>query len=140
MDQMGLIAQGSVEDITTQFPEIDMIYVFFGALNTVDDLESAFFAVSRTFVNKFYIAGTLIANQARWKKSLGGLFANEFFGEKTIKKFAFADTVFSILRGIIMLHKRLPRSIIQGLWELDERITTLGKFGEYMLYTFEKSD
>ena len=74
IEEMGLenawVAQGSVEDITTQFPEAtyDMIYVFFGALNTVDNLESAFSDLRSvlqprgkmvlTFVNKYFIAGT----------------------------------------------------------------------------------
>ena len=178
IDQMGLknayVAQGSVEDITTQFPEItyDMIYVFFGALNTVDDLESAFYNLRSvlqprgkmvlTFVNKFYIAGTLIELLklkpkfafARWKKVWGGysptnFLASHCYSPKTIKKYAKLRCIYS--RGYSVfypawyyhkLHKRLPRSIIQGLWELDERIasTPLGKFGEYMLYTFEKSD
>ena len=178
IDQMGLknayVAQGSVEDITTQFPEItyDMIYVFFGALNTVDDLESAFYNLRSvlqprgkmvlTFVNKFYIAGTLIELLklkpkfafARWKKVWGGysptnFLASHCYSPKTIKKYAKLRCIYS--RGYSVfypawyyhkLHKRLPISIIQGLWELDERIasTPLGKFGEYMLYTFEKSD
>ncbi len=39
----GQVAQGSVEHLTTLFPEVkfDMVYVFFGALNTVDDLDHA---------------------------------------------------------------------------------------------------
>lgn len=63
------VCQGSVEDIERCFPDIryDMIYVFFGALNTVNDLkETADVLVKRlnpegkmvlTFVNKWFVAG-----------------------------------------------------------------------------------
>ncbi len=63
------VAQGSVEDIDDRFPGVryDMIYVFFGALNTVDDLPLAAKHLQNllapggkmvlTFVNKWFIAG-----------------------------------------------------------------------------------
>lgn len=63
------VAQGSVEHIADRFPGVqyDMIYVFFGALNTVDDLELAAKHLQGlltsdgkmvlTFVNKWFIAG-----------------------------------------------------------------------------------
>lgn len=66
------IREGIVEDIDLLFPgqKFDMIYVFFGALNTVADLhEAARILTSRltengimvlSFVNKYYIAGMLI--------------------------------------------------------------------------------
>ena len=66
------VGQGSVEHITEQFPEtsFDLIYVFFGALNTVEDIERAFECLSDrleeggrmvlTFVNKWYLQGMLI--------------------------------------------------------------------------------
>ncbi|MBI1222256.1 MAG: methyltransferase domain-containing protein [Bacteroidetes bacterium] len=62
---------GSVEDIETQFPgiEFDFIYVFFGGLNTVEDLSKAANHLDRvllpggkmvlTFVNKWYLLGIL---------------------------------------------------------------------------------
>ena len=74
IDQMGLknayVAQGSVEDIVTLFPQVnyDLTYVFFGVLHTVDNLDSAFSDLRSvlqprgkmvlTFVNKYFIAGT----------------------------------------------------------------------------------
>ena len=178
IDQMGLknayVAQGSVEDIVTLFPQVnyDMIYVFFGALNTVDNLESAFSDLRSvlqprgkmvlTFVNKYFIAGTLIELLklkpkfafARWKKIWGGysptnFLASRCYPAKTIKKWAKLRCIYSRGYSIFYpawyyhkLHKRLPKSILAALWDLDERIATtrIGKFGEYMLYTFEKSD
>ena len=72
IDRMGLrnawVAKGSVEDIKVLFPAVqfDMIYVFFGALNTVNDLKGAFADLREvlssggrmvlTFVNK-YLSG-----------------------------------------------------------------------------------
>jgi len=64
--------KGSVEDIESLFPgqQYDMIYVFFGALNTVEDLRKASLILQRlllpggimvlTFVNKYYLAGMIL--------------------------------------------------------------------------------
>jgi ubiquinone/menaquinone biosynthesis C-methylase UbiE len=66
------LQKGSVEDIHTLFPhqKFDIIYVFFGALNTVEDLKKAAHDIIEvlapggilvlTFVNKWYLAGVLI--------------------------------------------------------------------------------
>ncbi len=66
------IFQGSVEDIGILFPnyQFDVIYVFFGALNTVEDLNLAANklitvlnpngVIVVTFINKWYLAGMLI--------------------------------------------------------------------------------
>lgn len=63
---------GSVEDIESLFPEqkFDIIYVFFGALNTVADLKETAQILKNclhkdgvlvlSFVNKYYVAGMLI--------------------------------------------------------------------------------
>ena len=178
IEEMGIenawVAKGSVEDITTQFPHVtfDMIYVFFGALNTVNNLEVDLSHLRQvlqpggrmvlTFVNKYYVAGTIIELLklkpkfafARWKKIWGGYSPTNFLASRcyrpsTIKKWAKLHCIYS--RGYSVfypawyyhtLHKRLPKSIVAALWELDERIATkrIGKFGEYMLYAFEKSD
>jgi ubiquinone/menaquinone biosynthesis C-methylase UbiE len=65
-------AKGSVEDINRIFPDqqYDMIYVFFGALNTVEDLRQSSLILQElllpggimvlTFVNKYYIAGMVL--------------------------------------------------------------------------------
>lgn len=85
-------AKGSVEDIESLFPgrKFDMIYVFFGALNTVEDLRKASLALQGvltpggtmvlTFVNKYYIAGMALEMMklrfrnafARLRKTWGG--------------------------------------------------------------------
>ena len=64
--------RGNIEDIESLFPnrKFDMIYVFFGALNTVDNLEKAANDLINasepggmlvlSFVNKYYLTGILI--------------------------------------------------------------------------------
>jgi ubiquinone/menaquinone biosynthesis C-methylase UbiE len=176
IDRMGLknawVTKGSVEDIKVLFPEVqfDMIYVFFGALNTVNDLEGAFTDMRvvlssggrmvLTFVNKYYIAGTLIELLklkpkfafARWKKVWGGYSPTNFLASRCyrpgqIKKLAQLECTYA--RGYSIFypawyyhkfHKFIPKSVLHLLWQLDERIalTPMGKLGEYMLYTFEK--
>lgn len=66
------VREGVVEDIDLLFPgqKFDMIYVFFGALNTVADLNETAGILTRklnksgvmvlSFVNKYYLAGMLI--------------------------------------------------------------------------------
>ena len=66
------VGQGSVEHIGELFPNqrFDMIYVFFGALNTVENLPKAAQTLKElltndgilvlTFVNKWYLAGMFI--------------------------------------------------------------------------------
>lgn len=86
------VAKGSVEDISNLFPgkKFDLIYVFFGALNTVENLRQAAIQLQEvlsehgimvlTFVNKYYLAGMLIelvklrfSNAfARLKRNWGG--------------------------------------------------------------------
>jgi len=78
------VKQGSVENTGELFPDqrFDMIYVFFGALNTVEDLPKAAKALKKllhddgimvlTFVNKWYLAGMLIEIlRLRFSKAFG---------------------------------------------------------------------
>ncbi len=92
------VAQGSVEDIARVFPntKFDLIYVFFGALNTVNNLPNAFKELEKhlepngrmclSFVNKWYLMGMLIELLkgkpkrafARLNKVWGGYSPTEF--------------------------------------------------------------
>lgn len=66
------LAQASVEDIQSVFPnkKFDLIYVYFGALNTVEDLSLAADSLRKclspngkivlTVINKWYFAGMLL--------------------------------------------------------------------------------
>ena len=167
------VAQGSVEHLNTLFPEVkfDMIYVFFGALNTVDDLDHAMSCLRHvlkpggrmvlTFVNKYYLAGTLIELLkgkpknafARWRKVWGGYsptnyLASKCFAPASISKKVKLPLTYSRGYSIIYpawyyhkLHKILPNALLQMLWSFDDAISTtkLGTFGEYMLYEFQSS-
>ncbi len=107
------VAQGSVEHIADRFPEVryDLIYVFFGALNTVEDLPKAMEHLRAllkpegqmvlTFVNKYYVGGMLIELLklkpnfafARLKKVWGGYSPTQFlasrcYGTSEIKRMA----------------------------------------------------
>ncbi len=96
------VAQGSVEDLKNLFPEqkYDLIYVFFGALNTVEDLPLALKELEKllvpggrmllTFVNKWYLAGMLIELLklkprrafARLRKVWGGYSPTQFLASR----------------------------------------------------------
>jgi ubiquinone/menaquinone biosynthesis C-methylase UbiE len=166
------VACGSVEDIEGQFPEVkyDMIYVFFGALNTVNDLEAAMKELERlllpgghmvlTFVNKWYVGGMLIEllkGKPKWafarlRKVWGGYSPTNFLASRCYTTAQIKAAISSKCvdqRGYSILfpawyyhkiHRMLPNKIRMLLWQMDARIarTTLGTFGEYMLYDFRK--
>lgn len=84
-------ATGSVEDISEQFPNVkfDLIYVYFGALNTVKDIErvpeflKALLAPNGTmvltFINKYFLS-LILKNlfHFRWKQAFARL--NKIWG------------------------------------------------------------
>lgn len=152
--QNAAVKQGSVEDIEDQFPgeRYDMIYVFFGALNTVDDLEAALTELDRlllpgghmvlTFVNKWYVGGMLIELLkgkpkhafARLKKIWGGYSPTEFLASKC---YSTADvknrttlqcvdqrgySIFFPAWYYHKIHKLLPARVRMFLWKLDGKI------------------
>ena len=100
------VKQGSVEDIKVLFPDqtFDMVYVFFGALNTVEDLDKVVDDLAQvghqdttyvlTFVNKYYLLGSLLfllkgqfkMAFKRFKKKWGG-YSNEKFLESQCYSF-----------------------------------------------------
>jgi ubiquinone/menaquinone biosynthesis C-methylase UbiE len=96
------VAVGSVENIGTLFPnqKYDLIYVFFGALNTVEDLPKALEILKShlnpqgrmvlTFVNKWYLGGMIWeclklkpkTAFSRLKKVWGGYSPTEFLASR----------------------------------------------------------
>ncbi len=94
--------KGSVEDLGTFYPDVqfDMVYVFFGALNTVEDLNVAAEHLWKatapggrlvlSFVNRNYLAGTVIellklrfrAAFSRHKKEWGGYSPTQYLPSK----------------------------------------------------------
>lgn len=122
------IEQGSVEDISSVFPDekFDLIYVFFGALNTVEDLNLAARHLKNvlqpggkmvlTFVNKWYLAGMAIellklrprGAFSRLRKIWGGYSPNRFLPSKcyTPQKIltAFSEFKCRKKRGFSIVH------------------------------------
>ena len=120
--------KGSVEDIQQLFPgkQFDMIYVFFGALNTVENLRKAaeiLKSVSSpggilvlSFVNKYYLAGMMLellkgrfsAAFSRLRPEWGGYSPSKYLPSRCyrpgeIKKF-FSDFNLVTQKGFSLLY------------------------------------
>jgi ubiquinone/menaquinone biosynthesis C-methylase UbiE len=145
------VEKGKVEDLPELFPgkQFNMIYVFFGALNTVDDLEKTAQILLQftspggilvlSFVNKYYIAGMLIelaklrfrAAFSRLNSVWGGYSPSQFLPSRCytpgeIKK-AFKSYKLLKIKGYSILHpawyyhglNRLLRRFLPMLWRAD---------------------
>lgn len=166
------IAVGTPEYLTEQFPDVkfDLIYVFFGALNTMPELQyMAGLLRDRlnpngnmvlTFVNKWYLADTLIhilklrfqRAFRRFRKDWGGYsdlyhLESRCFSPREIRE-AFGDHFqlihtrgYSILFPAwyrVPLAHRLGRRLCDFLWDIDRILSNTPAWclGEYALYTF----
>ncbi len=142
---------GSVEDIPGLFPneQFDMIYVFFGALNTEEDLEKAAAILHKstkpggvlvlTFVNKFYMTGMVLEMMkfrfrkafSRLKKIWGGYSPSQYlpsrcYSPKEIKE-AFSRFILRKRKGYSIIHpawyyhnlNRKIRPLSRWLWKAD---------------------
>jgi len=151
-----IAAKGSVEDLDNLFPEreFDMIFVFFGALNTVEDLKAAanmLFSKTApggrlllTFVNKHYVAGMLIellklrfrAAFSRLQPEWGGYSPSKYLPSRCyspveIKRF-FKDFRLVKQKGYSIVHpawyyhglNRLLKKASPLLWKLDACLNT----------------
>ena len=138
--------EGSVEDIERLFPgqKFDLIYVFFGALNTVEDLEKAAGILKTvlkpegvmvlSFVNRYYIMGMLLemlklrfSNAfARLKKDWGG-----YSPVKHLPSHCYSPKeILKSFNGLELL-KRRGYSILQPAWYyqgLNQRLWKLSKW------------
>lgn len=144
------VSQGSVEDIVTLFPgqQFDVIYVFFGALNTVEDLSEAARIIKgllsvggvlvASFVNKWYLPGMLLeilrlrfsSAFGRIKPVWGGYSPSKFlpshcYSPSEIKKAFVGFTVES--------HKGF--SIVHPAWYYTNLNQKLGKLRKYLWMT-----
>ena len=151
------VKQGSVEDIESQFPgeRYDMIYVFFGALNTVNDLKASIKELERlllpggnlilTFVNKWYLGGIIIESLkfkfsrafSRLKKIWGGYSPTNFLASKCYStrevkssstlscKYQRGYSIFFPAWYYRGIHRRLPNKIRLFLWHLDSKISSM---------------
>ncbi|MEX0986738.1 MAG: class I SAM-dependent methyltransferase [Bacteroidales bacterium] len=131
--------KGSVEDIQQLFPgkQFDMICVFFGALNTVEDLQGAAKVLKSvsspggilvlSFVNKYYLVGMImelikcrfVAAFSRLKPEWGGYSPSKFLPSRCyrpgeIKKY-FSDFKMVRRKGFSLLY---PAWYYQRLYRL----------------------
>ena len=146
--------KGSVEDLLQLFPEarFDMVYVFFGALNTVADLSRAADVLYKasapggtlvlTFVNKYYLAGMLIellklrpkSAFSRLKKVWGGYSPSEnlsshCYSPAEIRE-SFAQFKLLSYKGYSIIHpawyyhrlNKIFRRLSPWLWRADQHI------------------
>jgi ubiquinone/menaquinone biosynthesis C-methylase UbiE len=144
--------KGKVEDLKDLFPgkQFDLIYVFFGALNTVDDLNKAATILHDytrpggilvlTFVNKYYLAGMLLellklrfrAAFSRLRPVWGGYSPSQFLPSKCYSPSEILRIFgsFHLLekKGYSIVHpawyyhglNRLLRKMLSGLWKIDQ--------------------
>lgn len=141
------VRQGSVEDIEKLFPNqhFDLIYVFFGALNTVEDLPKAAQTLKNllhpdgtmvlTFVNKWYLPGIALELLrlrfsrafARIKPVWGGYSPVKFLPSKCYSpsqiKRAFEGSVLKKSKGF---------SIVHPAWYYTGINRRLGKLRKYL--------
>jgi len=142
--------KGSVEDLGSLFPSrrFDMVYVFFGALNTVEDLDKSADEIYRvtaaggtlvlSFVNKHYVAGMLIelmklrfrAAFSRLKPVWGGYSPSQFLPSRCYSP-AQVKRAFSSFR----LLKQKGYSIIHPAWYYHRLNRLLRRFGPLLWHT-----
>ncbi len=144
---------GTVEDIPDLFPgkQFDFIYVFFGALNTVEDLRRSAQILQEalkpggkmvlTFVNKWYLLGILkpliklkfATAFRRLRKTWGGYSTSRFLPSKCYSpsevRAAFSDFSETRFRGYSILfpawyefHKMKNPASLERKWHMDERL------------------
>jgi ubiquinone/menaquinone biosynthesis C-methylase UbiE len=146
------IRKGSIDDIALLFPnrKFDIIYIFFGALNTTADLKSATKSISGalspggilvlSFVNKWYLTGILLdllrfrikKALARLKPVWGGYSPGQFLASScyTPKQITMAFEGMEKLkrRGFCIVHpawyfttiNRKIRRLSRYLWNIDK--------------------
>ena len=135
--------EGSVEDINQLFPgqKFDLIYVFFGALNTVADIEKAAQSLRNclqpngimvlSFVNKYYILGVLIelvklrftAAFARFRTVWGGYSPVKYLPSRCYSP----GEIENSFSGFELLNKK-GYSILHPAWYYHGLNKRLGKF------------
>lgn len=144
------VRQGSVENIGELFPnqQFDLIYVFFGALNTVENLPEAAQALKKllrndgsmvlTFVNKWYLAGMFIELvRFRFSKALGRI--KPVWGGYSPSKFLPSHCysprqINSAFEGLTLV-KRKGFSIVHPAWYYTGINRRLGKLRKYLWRT-----
>lgn len=139
--------EGSVEDIERLFPakKFDLIYVFFGALNTVEDLEKAAGILKAlltsdgvmvlSFVNRYYIMGMALETLklrfshafARLRRDWGG-----YSPVKHLPSHCYTPKeILHCFRGMELMRRR-GFSILQPAWYYQGLNQRLGKLSKWL--------
>jgi ubiquinone/menaquinone biosynthesis C-methylase UbiE len=146
------VEKGTTEDIEHLFPneKFDVVYVFFGALNTVDDLSLAAKNIEKcmknggvavlTFVNKHYVAGVLIelmklrfkAAFSRLKKQWGGYSPSKNLPSQCYTPKQIADA----FSGLNRVYSK-GYSILHPAWYYNRLNKLLGKRGRRVLWNID---
>jgi ubiquinone/menaquinone biosynthesis C-methylase UbiE len=139
--------KGRIEDIERLFPgkKFDLVYVFFGALNTVDNLEKAADLISRhtapggilvlSFVNKYYVAGMIIemaklrfrAAFSRLRPEWGGYSPSKYLPSRCYSP----RQIKNAFSGYRLLKKR-GYSIIHPAWYYHRLNRLAGRYRRYV--------
>ncbi len=141
------IKKGTVEDIESLFKDaqFDMIYVFFGALNTVDDINKTAKILNAhtspggimvlSFVNKYYLAGVILeVMKLRFRKAFSRL-NPEWGGYSPSKYLPSATYSFSNIKEAFadfLLIRKKGYSIIYPAWYYKRLIRILTKFLRFL--------
>ena len=141
------VKQGSVEDISALFPnqKFDLIYVFFGALNTVENLQEAAKNLKKllgndgimvlSFVNKWYLMGMFIELvRFRFSRAFGRIKPvwSGYSPTKFLPSHCYSPKEISQAFDGLTTVKRKGFSIIHPAWYYTGINNKLGRFRKYL--------
>ena len=141
------VRQGSVENIAELFPnqQFDLIYVFFGALNTVENLPKAAQTLKKllrndgimvlTFVNKWYLMGMFIELvRFRFSKAFGRIKPvwNGYSPSKFLPSHCYSPLQIKHAFGSVTLVKRKGFSIVHPAWYYTGINRRIGRLRKYL--------
>jgi ubiquinone/menaquinone biosynthesis C-methylase UbiE len=142
-----VVSQGSVEHIEDCFPnqQFDLIYVFFGALNTVENLTEAAQILKRllntnglmvlTFVNKWYLTGMFIELiRFRFAKAFGRIkpIWSGYSPSKFLPSHCYSPSQIKHTFNEFSIVKKQGFSIVHPAWYYNGINFRLGKLRKYL--------
>lgn len=141
-------AVGSAEDVPDRFPDIqfDLVYVFFGALNTVHDLQVAASCIREycadqstvvvTFVNRYYLFEIpLWLAKGRWDKAFERVNARwqGYSDEKKISSRVYsASDVARAFGPFFNITSKRGFSLFYPAWYRSHLLQVLGRFADVL--------
>ena len=141
------IRKASAEEINTIFPQqkFNLIYIFFGALNTAEDLQIAASELKNvltpggimvlTFVNKWYLIGMLLdLVRLRFKRAFSRLHStwSGYSSEFNIPSHCYTPNQIKVAFSGLKIIKRKGYSIIQPAWYFTGINKKLGKLNRIL--------